>query len=138
MMAALFDRSGRGAAVCCYWNENDQLGKKVLYHGQGPLQRDQQRRTKRTFMRRISAQPARSCTRLSSAAPSNQDADGSLIESLGVPLKVERGERVFPVSDHSNDVIQALRRELERLGVEIRCNCARRVADRPTRAAVRA
>ena len=39
--------------------------------------------------------------------------------SLGVPLKVERGGRVFPVSDKSADVIDALYRELKRLHVPI-------------------
>ena len=38
-------------------------------------------------------------------------------ESLGVPLKVERGNRVFPVSDNANDIANALERECERLGV---------------------
>ena len=38
---------------------------------------------------------------------------------LGVPLKVERGNRVFPVSDRAADVIDALFRELKRLGVPI-------------------
>lgn len=42
-----------------------------------------------------------------------------LFEELGVPLKVERGNRVFPVSDHSSDVISALNRELRRLGVKV-------------------
>lgn len=41
-------------------------------------------------------------------------------QSLGVPLKVERGGRVFPVSDRSADVIDALFRELKRLRVPIR------------------
>lgn len=40
-------------------------------------------------------------------------------EDLGVKTKVERGDRVFPVSDHSSDVIQAMTRELKRLGVQI-------------------
>lgn len=40
-------------------------------------------------------------------------------EELGVRLKVERGNRVFPESDHSSDIIHALKHELERLGVEI-------------------
>lgn len=44
----------------------------------------------------------------------------SLIEGAGCPLKVERGERVFPVSDHSSDVIAALQRLLNRERVEIR------------------
>ena len=40
-------------------------------------------------------------------------------EELGVRLIVERGNRVFPQSDHSSDIINALKHELERLGVEI-------------------
>ncbi len=43
-----------------------------------------------------------------------------LFEELGVPLKVERGNRVFPVSDHSSDIIGALSREMYRLGVEVK------------------
>lgn len=43
-----------------------------------------------------------------------------LLEAEGCPLKVERGERVFPVSDHSSDIIGALTRALKRLQVEIR------------------
>lgn len=44
-------------------------------------------------------------------------------EELGVKLKVERGNRVFPVSDKSSDVISALQRELKRLGVSCHFNC---------------
>ncbi|MBQ4558777.1 MAG: NAD(P)/FAD-dependent oxidoreductase [Tyzzerella sp.] len=40
-------------------------------------------------------------------------------ERIGVPTKTERGSRVFPVSDHSSDVIAGLTRELNQLGVEI-------------------
>ena len=44
-------------------------------------------------------------------------------EGLGVPLKVERGNRVFPVSDNANDIADALVRECERLGVRtLRCS----------------
>lgn len=38
-------------------------------------------------------------------------------ESLGLPLKTERGNRVFPVSDNANDVAGTLARNLERSGV---------------------
>lgn len=48
----------------------------------------------------------------------NQDAI-AFFEELGVRTKVERGERVFPVSDHSSDVIRALEREMDRQGVQI-------------------
>lgn len=40
-------------------------------------------------------------------------------EAHGVKTKIERGNRVFPVSDHSSDVISALRKALERAGVAI-------------------
>ncbi len=45
-----------------------------------------------------------------------------LIENAGCPLKTERGDRVFPVSDHSSDIIKALEKTLDRLGVEVRLN----------------
>ena len=41
-------------------------------------------------------------------------------EKEGCPLKVERGDRVFPVSDHSSDVIAALQRALKKRDVEVR------------------
>lgn len=40
------------------------------------------------------------------------------IESIGVPLKTERGNRVFPVSDKAGDIVSALEREIKRLGVD--------------------
>lgn len=40
-------------------------------------------------------------------------------DELGVPLKTERGNRVFPVSDNAGDIVNALDRELKRLGVKI-------------------
>ena len=43
----------------------------------------------------------------------------AFFEELGVTVKIERGNRVFPVSDHSSDVIGALSREMNRLGVEV-------------------
>ena len=42
------------------------------------------------------------------------------LEKAGCPLKVERGDRVFPVSDHSSDVIAAFQRQLKNRGVDIR------------------
>lgn len=43
----------------------------------------------------------------------------SFFETLGVPTKIERGNRVFPVSDHSSDVIGALSGEMKRAGVKV-------------------
>ena len=41
-------------------------------------------------------------------------------ENHGMPVKTERGNRVFPVSDHSSDVIATLKKELEKHGVTIK------------------
>lgn len=43
-------------------------------------------------------------------------------EEAGCKLKTERGERVFPASDHSSDVIKALQKELRDAGVQVRLN----------------
>ena len=43
-------------------------------------------------------------------------------EELGLKYKIERGNRVFPASDHSSDVIKALEKELRSLDVDIKLN----------------
>lgn len=49
----------------------------------------------------------------------NQDVM-AFFQRCGMKIKTERGGRVFPLSDHSSDVISALERELRRQGVKIR------------------
>lgn len=49
----------------------------------------------------------------------SNDAVMDFFESNGMPYKVERGNRVFPVSDHSSDVIRTLERALRAQGVAI-------------------
>ena len=52
------------------------------------------------------------------AAMSAQDTM-AFFERIGVPLKVERGKRVFPVTDNARDVTGALKTQLHRLGVTV-------------------
>ncbi len=54
---------------------------------------------------------------------SNYDVLG-FFDELGLPIKIERGNRVFPESDHSSDVIAALNKELRRQKVDVRLNTA--------------
>ena len=42
-------------------------------------------------------------------------------ESAGIRLKEEDGGRIFPVSDDALQIVGVLRREMARLGIEIRC-----------------
>lgn len=46
-------------------------------------------------------------------------------EKLGVPIKTERGNRVFPVSNSAADIVAALRRACEASGVDIRKGTAK-------------
>lgn len=43
-------------------------------------------------------------------------------EKLGLPIKTERGNRVFPISDHSSDVIKVLEKALLKTGVIVKYN----------------
>lgn len=49
----------------------------------------------------------------------NQDII-ALVEKMGTPTKVERGGRVFPVSDHSSDVLRALADYVRKSGAKLR------------------
>ena len=117
MMAAL-SAAQEGARVLLL-ERNEKLGKKVYITGKGRCNVTNACEDREQLMRHIFRNP-----RFMYAALSNLDNRGvmELMERLGVPLKVERGERVFPVSDKASDVISALRRALERAGVEVRLN----------------
>lgn len=52
---------------------------------------------------------------------SNYDCMG-FFDELGLKFKIERGNRCFPESDHSSDVINALAREIKKLGCDVHFN----------------
>ena len=52
----------------------------------------------------------------------NSNDTKTFFEDLGVELKIERGGRVFPVSDKSSDIIKALERAMRWAGVDIKLN----------------
>lgn len=114
MLAAIF--AARGGAKVTLLERNEKLGKKVYITGKGRCNLTNTAQGE-DFLRQVVRNP-----RFLYAAMSNFDSADmrTLMESLGVKLKVERGNRVFPESDHASDVTAGLRREMERLGVEIR------------------
>ena len=113
MMAAI-TAARRGAGVTLL-EPNERLGKKLNITGKGRCNVtndcDQE-----TLMANISGNGRFLYSALTRFTP--QDAM-AFFEALGVPLKVERGNRVFPVSDRSFDISGALERELRRLRVRI-------------------
>jgi len=52
----------------------------------------------------------------------NSNDTKSFFEDLGVELKIERGGRVFPVSDKSSDIIKALEKAMRWSGVDVKLN----------------
>ncbi|MBQ9839185.1 MAG: NAD(P)/FAD-dependent oxidoreductase [Oscillospiraceae bacterium] len=51
----------------------------------------------------------------------------SFLENAGCPLKTERGNRVFPASDRSQSVLDALTREMRKAGVTVRAAAAKEI-----------
>lgn len=51
----------------------------------------------------------------------------AFFEGLGLPLKTERGARVFPVSDRAGDVVSCLKENLRRTGVRTEHACVRKL-----------
>ena len=116
MMAALF--AARGGARVTLLERNEKLGKKIYITGKGRCNLTNACDAE-AFMRHILRNPR---FLYASLATLNNMGLMSLMESLGLPLKTERGERVFPASDKASDVTNTLARELERLGVEVKLN----------------
>ena len=116
LMAALF--AARGGAKVTLLERNEKLGKKIYITGKGRCNLTNACEQEE-FMRHILRNP-----RFLYAALATLDNFGTmeLMESLGLTLKTERGERVFPASDKASDVTNTLARELARLGVTVRLN----------------
>ncbi len=113
MMAAIVAaRNGKKVEL---FEKNEKLGKKLYITGKGRCNI-----TNASDMDVLFANVMTNRKFLYSAFYSfdNQQVI-SFFEELGVNTKIERGERVFPVSDKSSDVILGLQKELIRLGVRI-------------------
>ncbi len=117
MMSAIWAaRSGHQVVL---YEKNDRLGKKIFITGKGRCNFTNACEdiedlfnsvtTNRKFM-------------YSSFYSFDNQTVLSFFEELGLKYKIERGDRAFPVSDHSSDVILALSKEMKRLGVEVILN----------------
>ena len=113
MMAAVFAaRNGQSVQLL---EKNEKLGKKLFITGKGRCNITNAADIEDLFTAVIS-NPKFLYSGFYSFT--NQQVI-DFFEELGVKTKVERGERVFPVSDHSSDVIAAFSRELKSLGVSV-------------------
>ena len=118
MMAGVF--AARNHHEVHILEKNEKLGKKVFITGKGRCNVTNACDTEELFPAMMS-NPKFLYSSFYSFTP--QDVM-DFFEEAGVPLKVERGNRVFPQSDHSSDIIRALERELKKAGAKIHLHTA--------------
>lgn len=104
-----------GGAKVILFDPNRQLGRKVRITGKGRCNVTNNCDIK-TFMANIPADGRFLYSALNRLSPSDTIA---FFESHGLPLKTERGNRVFPVSDNANDVAGLMARLCAGAGVKI-------------------
>lgn len=116
MMAAI-SAAGNGADVTLI-ERNEKLGKKIYITGKGRCNVTNNC-DEDEFFNNIVSNP-----RFMYGAFYSFDNRSlmELLENNGLKLKVERGGRVFPESDHSYDVTDTLRAIMKRKGVKVRLN----------------
>ncbi len=96
--------------------QNEKLGKKIYITGKGRCNF-----TNASPMDEIMQAVVSNPKFLYSAFYTfSNDAVMDFFENQGMPYKIERGNRAFPVSDHASDVIRALERAMKEQGVHIR------------------
>lgn len=112
MAAVQAARFGKSVIV---FEKNERTGRKLRITGKGRCNVTNNS-TVEEHMRNIPVNP-----RFLYSSYSCFDASDTMnfFEELGVPLKTERGNRVFPVSDKADDIADALAREMKRLGVKL-------------------
>jgi predicted Rossmann fold flavoprotein len=113
LAAALTARRGFDVLLL---DKNDRLGRKLLITGKGRCNV-----TNNCPVRQALDNIPTGGKFLQSAFNGFTPQDTmALFEELGVPLKTERGGRVFPVSDKSADIVSALTRFMQKTGVAVR------------------
>ena len=98
--------------------KNEKLGKKIFITGKGRCNL-----TNASDMNTVMENVVSNKRFLFSAFKNFTNKDiMNLVENNGTKLKIERGNRVFPVSDHSSDIIRSLENAIRDLHVDIRLN----------------
>lgn len=113
MFAAI--AAARNGHTVSIYEKNEKLGKKLFITGKGRCNLTNACDTE-TFFNQVVSNP-KFLYRAFHIMNNYDTMD--FFETLGLPLKTERGNRVFPNSDKSSDVIAVLKRELLRLSVTV-------------------
>lgn len=116
MMAAI--SAARAQNTVTLLEKNEKLGKKLFITGKGRCNVTNACETEALFNNVME----HAKFLYSAIYGFDNQAVMQFFEEAGCRLKVERGQRVFPESDHSSDVIRALETELKKAGVNILLN----------------
>lgn len=100
---------------CIIIEQNEQLGRKLRITGKGRCNLTNNC-DRETLLANIPGNSKFLYSAFSRCMPQDVMA---YFEGLGVPLKTERGNRVFPVSDRAEDVVQALHRAIRRAEIPV-------------------
>lgn len=111
MMAAIFAAKNGNRVTLI--EKNEKLGKKLFITGKGRCNFTNACDIEDLFQNVVTNPKFL----YSAFYTFSNDMVMDFFEKLGMPYKIERGNRAFPVSDHSSDVIKALEKEMKRLGV---------------------
>ena len=114
-MFAAITAAQNGASVLLL-ERNDRLGKKLLITGKGRCNVTN-RCTSQEILQNIPRNSRFLYSAMSAFAP---DDIMAFLEKNGCPLKTERGNRVFPVSDRSVSVLDALEQAMRQAGVTVK------------------
>jgi len=114
MLAAI--EAGRNGNSVSLYEKNDKLGKKLYITGKGRCNLTNACDDATFFQNIITGKKFM----YSSFYKMSNQQTIAYFEALGLRTKTERGERVFPVSDHSSDVIRVLENELKNNRYNIR------------------
>ncbi len=116
MMAAI--TAAKAGADVVLLEKNEKTGKKLFITGKGRCNVTNACDTENLFANVME----HSKFLYSAVYGYDNQAVMQFFEDAGCHLKTERGQRVFPESDHSSDILRALDREMQKTGVKVRLN----------------
>ncbi|MBO5932068.1 MAG: NAD(P)/FAD-dependent oxidoreductase [Clostridia bacterium] len=113
MMAAV--TAAEAGAEVTLFERNDRVGKKLRITGKGRCNVTNNC-DNNEFLTNVPTNPRFLYASLSRFSTADTMA---FFEAAGVPLKTERGKRVFPVSDRATDIVSAMEKRCREAGVQI-------------------
>lgn len=115
MCASMIARKGYDVTL---FEKNEKLGKKIYITGKGRCNVTNATVGDEFIKNVVNGKKFV----MSAITRYNSNDTMKFFDDVGVPLKIERGNRVFPVSDKSSDIIKGLERAMHWAGVNVCLN----------------